>query len=44
LYLDDTNVLVKAILRRGMAYENLEKYKLAVNDFARVRDLQPYNK
>jgi hypothetical protein len=44
LYLDDTNVLVKAYLRRGLAYEHLEKYKLACNDLFRVRELQPYNK
>ena len=44
LYLDDTNVLVKAVLRRGLAYEHLEKYKLACNDLSRVRELQPYNK
>lgn len=43
LYLDDTNVLVKAYLRRGLAYEQLEKYKLACNDLHRVKELQPYN-
>jgi hypothetical protein len=32
LYIDDINVLVKAYLRRGLAYEQLEKYKLAAND------------
>lgn len=44
LYLEDTNVLVKAVLRRGLAYEHLERYKLACNDLSRVRELQPYNK
>jgi hypothetical protein len=44
LYLDDTGVLVKAYLRRGLAYEHLEKFKLACNDLFRVRELQPYNK
>lgn len=44
LYLDDTNVLVKAYLRRGLAFEHLEKYKPACNDLFRVRELQPYNK
>ena len=39
LYLDDINVLVKAYLRRGLAYEHMEKYKLAVNDLTRVREL-----
>jgi hypothetical protein len=43
LYLDDINVLVKAYLRRGLAYEHMEKYKLAVNDLIRVRELQPTN-
>jgi tetratricopeptide (TPR) repeat protein len=43
LYLDDTNVLLKAYLRRGLAYEHLEKYKLACNDLKRVKELQPYN-
>ena len=33
LFLDDTNVLLKAYLRRGLAYEKLQKYKLAVHDF-----------
>ena len=44
LYLDDINVLVKAYLRRGLAYEHMEKYKLAVNDLTRVRELQPENR
>jgi hypothetical protein len=44
LFLDDSNVIVKAYLRRGLAYEMLEKYKLACNDLFRVRELQPYNK
>lgn len=44
LYLDDINVLIKAYTRRGLAYENLEKFKLAVNDLTRVRELQPFNK
>lgn len=44
LYLDDINVLVKAYLRRGLAYEHMEKYKPAVHDLIRVRELQPQNK
>jgi hypothetical protein len=44
LYLEDINVLVKAYLRRGLAYEHMEKYKLAVHDLTRVRELQPENK
>jgi tetratricopeptide (TPR) repeat protein len=39
LYLEDINVLIKAYLRRGLAYEHLEKYKLAANDLVRVREL-----
>lgn len=37
-------MLIKAYLRRGLAYEQTEKYKLAVNDLYRVRELQPMNK
>jgi hypothetical protein len=44
LYLEDINVLIKAYLRRGLAYELMEKYKLASNDLHRVRELQPANK
>ena len=43
-YVDDVNMLIKAYLRRGVAYENTEKYKLAVNDLVRVRELQPMNR
>jgi len=44
LYIDDVNVLIKAYLRRGLSYEQTERYKLAVNDLMRVRELQPSNK
>lgn len=44
LYIDDINVLIKAYLRRGVAYEHLEKYKLAANDLHRVREVQPMNR
>ena len=44
LYIEDINMLIKAYLRRGLAYENTERYKLAVNDLTRVRELQPMNK
>jgi hypothetical protein len=44
LYLDNANILVKAYLRRGLAYESQEKYKLAANDLMRVREMEPYNK
>lgn len=44
LYIEDVNVIIKAYLRRGLAYENLEKYKQSANDLQRVRDLQPTNR
>ena len=44
LFITDLNVLIKAYLRRGLAYEAIEKYKPAVNDLVRVRELQPMNK
>ena len=44
LYIDDIMVLIKAYLRRAAAYEHIERYKLAVDDLMRVRELQPYNK
>jgi tetratricopeptide (TPR) repeat protein len=43
-YIEDINVLIKAYLRRGLALESIEKYKKAVNDLVRVRELQPMNK
>jgi len=39
LYIDDINMLIKAYQRRGLAYESIEKYKLAVNDLVKVREL-----
>lgn len=44
LYIEDVNMLIKAYLRRGLAYEATEKYKAAINDLTRVRELQPMNK
>ena len=44
LYIDDVNMLIKAYLRRGLAYESTEKYKNAIIDLMRVRELQPMNK
>ena len=41
--MNDINIVLKAYLRRGAAYEHLEKYKPAVDDFTRVRELDPYN-
>ena len=32
---------VKALIRRGLAYEGLEKYKLAADDFKSVLELDP---
>lgn len=44
LYIDDVSVLVKAYLRRGLAYEHCEKFKLAANDLTRVKQMDPMNK
>mmetsp|Transcript_8207 Transcript_8207/g.11362 ORF Transcript_8207/g.11362 Transcript_8207/m.11362 type:complete len:272 (-) Transcript_8207:955-1770(-) len=44
LYIDDVNMLIKAYLRRGLAYESTEKFKNAIIDLMRVRELQPMNK
>ena len=38
------SVLQKAYLRRGLAYEHSEKFKLAADDLHRVRQLDPVNK
>lgn len=35
---------MKAYLRRGLAYEHLEKYRLAANDLQRVREVEPTNR
>jgi len=32
---------VKAMMRRGLAYEGLEKYQLAINDMKSVLELDP---
>jgi len=32
---------VKAVMRRGLAYEGLEKYQLAINDMKKVLELDP---
>lgn len=44
LYIDDINILMKAYLRRGLAYEQTEKYRLSANDLNRVRECQPTNR
>lgn len=44
LYIDDINILMKAYLRRGLAYEQREKYRLSANDLHRVREVQPTNR
>ncbi|KAF9020749.1 hypothetical protein BGZ52_002307, partial [Haplosporangium bisporale] len=36
--------LGKALMRRATAYENLEKYKEAMDDWAKLRDLDPRHK
>jgi len=43
-YLTDTSVLLKAYLRRGLAYEALEKYLQAKEDMLSVKQLQADNK
>lgn len=37
--ISDTNLLVKAYLRRGYAYETLEKLNAAKKDLEKVREL-----
>lgn len=44
LFIDDVSVLQKAYLRRGLAYEHSEKFKLGANDLHRVRQMDPMNK
>lgn len=43
-YLTDKQVLLKAYLRRGLAYEQLEKFLLAREDMHSVKELQFDNK
>lgn len=40
----DKNIVVKALTRRGLALEHLEKYKDAKEDMQKVKTLQPSNK
>lgn len=42
--MNDIQILIKALTRRGLCYNTAEKYKLAADDLARVRDLDPMNK
>ncbi len=41
---DDKNLLTKALLRRGMAYEQNEKYRQAKEDFVHIKTHDPYNR
>ena len=43
-FLTDKNVLLKAYLRRGLAYEQMEKYLVAKEDMLSVKQLQHDNK
>lgn len=43
-YVSDRTVLLKAFLRRGLAYEQLEKYLEAREDMLSVKELQFDNK
>ena len=38
-FISDKSVLVKAFLRRGLAYEQVEKYLLAKEDMISVKEL-----
>ena len=42
-YIKDINIVAKAYLRRGFAYEHLEKYQDAKEDMTRVKEIQPSN-
>ena len=39
LFISDVNLVIKAYLRRGLTLERLEKYREAVNDLTRVREM-----
>ena len=43
-YITDKNVVIKAFLRRGLAYESMEKYLQAKEDMISVKELQFDNK
>lgn len=43
-YISDSNVMIKAFLRRGLAYEQLEKFLQAKEDMLSVKQLQASNK
>jgi tetratricopeptide (TPR) repeat protein len=43
-YIDDISHLIKAHLRRGLAYEQMEKFQEAREDIMTVRELQPENR
>jgi tetratricopeptide (TPR) repeat protein len=42
-YINDSNILAKAYLLRGYAYESIDKFNEAKEDMTRVRELQPSN-
>ena len=43
-YISDPMMIIKAFLRRGLAYEQLEKFIDAKNDMLSVKSLQANNK
>jgi tetratricopeptide (TPR) repeat protein len=43
-FIDDSNVILKAYLRRGLAYEQMEKFLQAREDMRSVREIQFDNK
>ena len=44
LFISDASVLLKAYLRRGLAYEELEKFLQAREDMLSVKQIQADNK
>ena len=44
LGIDHQAVLIKAYMRRGLAYERIEKYREAIDDLNKVREAQSDNK
>ena len=44
MFLTDQNILLKAYLRRGLAYEQMEKYLQAKEDMLTVKQMQADNK
>ena len=41
---NDQAILIKAYMRRGLAYERIEKYREAIDDLNKVREAESSNK